>query len=205
MSKKTFISNQELELTQKIQLQFPRGLIPPEVLTYWENCPSDVLQIVLRDAFYFLENVNDPRVRVRRPIPLKLPHNENLDGSFYFKDNTDLSDRGFIFDVRDIRNVDIKDTFGHLSQSKKLLSFIENEKIIERQLDMFQLWAIFLRGYDFFLQYFQGVVYALRSTFVVNNDIYFPCVLVDTSKERSLRIGWSSWNTFAKNDFLLQF
>ncbi|MFA6514853.1 MAG: hypothetical protein WCT42_01140 [Candidatus Paceibacterota bacterium] len=206
MSKKTFISNQELELTQKIQLQFPRGVIPTEVLTYWENCHPDILQIVLKDAFYFLENVNDPKIRVRRPIPFKLPHNENLDGSFYFKDNTDLLERGYIFDVRDVNTIEVKDMFGHLSNPHNLLAFIEREKIIERQLDMFQLWAIYLRGYDFFLQYFQGVIYALRSAFVINDDIYFPCVSVDVSKNRSLRIGWySSWNTFVRNDFVLQF
>jgi len=206
MSKKTFISNQELELTQKIQLQFPRGLIPSEILSYWENCPSDILRIILRDAFYFLENVNDPKIKVRRPIPLKLPHNEIPDGRFYFTDNTDHSDRGFIFDTRDIHAIEIKDVFGHLSQPKRLLSFIEKEKLIERQLDMFQLWAIYLRGYDFFLQYFHGIIYALRSAFVVNEDIYFPCISIDVSKEKSLRIGWySSWNTFVKNDFLLQF
>lgn len=203
MSEKTFISNQELELTQKIQLLFPRGSTPREILTYWENCSSDVLRTVLMDAFYFLENVNDPKIKVRRPIPLKLPNNKDLNGCFYFKDNTDLSDRSFIFDMKDVHAIEIKDTFGHLSQPKKLLSFVESEKIIERQLDVFQLWAIYLRGYDFFLQYFQGVVYALRSTFVTNKNIYFPFVSIDTSKERSLRIGW--WNTFAKNDFLLQF
>jgi hypothetical protein len=206
MSKKTFISNQELELTQKIQLQFPRGLIPSDVLTYWGNCPSDILQIILRDAFYFLENVNDTNIRVRRPIPFKLPHNEIPEGHFYFSNNTDLSDRGYVFDIRDVKCLEIKEIFGHLSNAKILLSFIKKESIIEKQLDMFQLWAIYLRGYDFFLQYFHGIVYAVRSSFVVNNDIYILGITVDETKDKSLRMGWySSWNNFGYLDFLLQF
>lgn len=206
MSKKTFISNQELELTQKIQLQFPRDLIPSEVLTYWGNCPSDVLQTVLMDAFYFLENPKDTRIKVRRPIPLKLPHNENLSGHFYFESNTDLSERGCIFDIKDIKIIEIKDTFKDLSPSEKILFFIEKEGIIEKQLDIFQLWAIYLRGYDFFLQNFHGIIYALRSTFYIKGEFYFPYVSINSSKEKTLQIGWSSsWNNFTKDDLLLQF
>lgn len=200
MSKKTFISNQELELTQKIQLQFPRGIIPSGVLEYWENCPPDVLRIVLKDAFYFLENANSPIVKVRKPIPFKLPHNEKLDGRFYFNTNGD----DLYFDVRDIETLEAEKIN---SEPKEFLSFYDhNQNSIIKQLSVFQLWAIYLRGYDFFLQYFQGTVYAIRSTFVVNNDIYFPGISIDYQKERSLKISWySAWNKFGSNDFVAYF
>jgi hypothetical protein len=205
MSKKTFISNQELELTQKIQLQFPRGLIPPEVLTYWENCPPDILRIILRDAFYFLENVNDPRIKVRRPIPLKLPHNEDNDGYFFYSDNTDLSDKSLFFNVNEIKII----------KAKEIKPFDFPDRLDSRRghpidcksyLDMFQLWAIYLRGYDFFVEHFSGIVYSMRSAFVSNDDIYFLGVSIDISKERSLRISWYSfWNNFTNRDFFLKF
>lgn len=199
MSKKTFISNQELELTQKIQLQFPRGLIPPEVLTYWENCPPDILRIILRDAFYFLENVNDPIIKVRKPIPFKLPHNEELTGCFYFGSN---NENPIFFDVKDVVMLEAKEIY---SKPKELLSFFDkNKNILDEQLDIFQLWAIYLRGYDFFINYFHGIVYAIHSSFVVNNDIYIPGITIDLDKEKSLRITWySSWNNFGNMDFLL--
>jgi hypothetical protein len=203
-NKKTFISNQELELTQKIQLLFPRGFIPREILTYWENCPPDILRIVLKDAFYFLENVNSPIIKVRRPIPFRFPHNENSDGRFYFSNNSDQSETGLYFDIRDVQMLNAGKPFRQtILNPTELLSFLENENIVETQLDIFQLWAIYLRGYDFFKDWFYGIVYAVRSAFVVNNDIYLPGISFDTQK-KGLKITWySSWNNFSENDFIL--
>lgn len=206
MNKKTFISNQELELTQKIQLQFPRDVIPSEILTYWENCPPDVLRIVLKDAFYFVENKDDHKIKVRRPIPFRLPHSE-MNGHFYFSNNTDQSERSSIFDIGEIELLNAKKPFNQPTFTpKELLIFIEKNELWWTQLDMFQLWAIYLRGYDFFTQYFYGIVYGVRSAFVVNNDIYLPGISFDHTKKRSLTISWySSWNNFTENDILLSF
>ena len=130
-----------------------------------------------------------------------------MNGHFYFSKNTDPSERGNIFDVRDIELLKAKEPFNHSTPTpKELLMFIENEELLGSQLDIFQLWAIYLRGYDFFVQYFYGIVYGIRSAFVINNDIYLPGITFDHSKKRSLTISWySSWNNFTDNDILLSF
>lgn len=199
MSKKTFISNQELELTQKIQLQFPRGVIPSEVLKYWENCPPDVLRLVLRDAFYLTEKVNDPIIKVRRPIPFKLPHSEDLTGSFYYPQNF-LSERDLFFNINDVNCFEAREI------STKLADVLEIGGSYNH-LDVFQLWAIYLRGPDFFLKYFLGIIYALKSAFRVNNDVYIPGIHLDHSTdENKLQIDWySSCNNFSFLDHLLVF
>lgn len=196
MSKKTFISNQELELTQKIQLQFPRGVIPSEILKYWENCPPDVLRLVLRDAFYLNEKVSDPIIKVRRPIPFKLPHNEDFTGSFYYPQS--FSD--MFFNINDINYFEAREI------STKPVDVLEKVDI-SNHLDVFQLWAIYLRGPEFFLKYFLGIIYALKSAFRVNNDIYIPGIKLDhSSDENKLRIDWySSCNNFSFLDHLLVF
>ncbi|MFA6551412.1 MAG: hypothetical protein WCV41_02695, partial [Patescibacteria group bacterium] len=42
MSDKACLTNQELELTQKIQVQFPRG-VAPDTLEEWNKCPAKIL------------------------------------------------------------------------------------------------------------------------------------------------------------------
>lgn len=44
MSDKTLISNVELELTQRIQMHFPRGVIPSEILQAWNACSIEALR-----------------------------------------------------------------------------------------------------------------------------------------------------------------
>lgn len=45
------LSNAELELTQKIQMHFPRGVISPEVLGKWNGCSKEALTVRLTEAF----------------------------------------------------------------------------------------------------------------------------------------------------------
>lgn len=52
MSEKTLnLSNLELQVTQKIQLHFPRGVISPAILTQWDNCPAEVLRAKILEVF----------------------------------------------------------------------------------------------------------------------------------------------------------
>ncbi|OGC04397.1 hypothetical protein A2276_08635 [candidate division WOR-1 bacterium RIFOXYA12_FULL_43_27] len=51
MSDKALISDAELELTQKIQMHFPRGVIPAEVLMKWNGCPKDIITAKLTEVF----------------------------------------------------------------------------------------------------------------------------------------------------------
>ncbi|MEK9174683.1 MAG: hypothetical protein AAB725_01805 [Patescibacteria group bacterium] len=37
------LTNAELELTQRMQMHFPRGVIPPKMLAFWNSCPKEVL------------------------------------------------------------------------------------------------------------------------------------------------------------------
>lgn len=46
-------------MTQKIQLQFPRGIINPKVLEYWDQCPGDELGARILEAF-------------QSPLPLRM-------------------------------------------------------------------------------------------------------------------------------------
>jgi len=50
MSDKT-LSNTELELTQKIQMHFPRGVISPDVLRQWNSCFAERITSRLIEAF----------------------------------------------------------------------------------------------------------------------------------------------------------
>ncbi|MDP3799885.1 MAG: hypothetical protein Q8Q90_00480 [bacterium] len=37
------LTNAELELTQRMQMHFPRGVIPPKVLAFWNSCSKEIL------------------------------------------------------------------------------------------------------------------------------------------------------------------
>jgi hypothetical protein len=50
MSDKT-LSNTELELTQKIQMHFPRGVISAEVLKQWNGCKAEIITACLTEVF----------------------------------------------------------------------------------------------------------------------------------------------------------
>src|SRR3989344_8520458 len=45
------LSNAELELTQRIQMHFPRGAIPSEVLMRWNGCSVEILTARLAQVF----------------------------------------------------------------------------------------------------------------------------------------------------------
>jgi len=51
MSEKTNLTNLELQVTQKIQLHFPRGTVSQNVLMFWDNCQSDLLRRKLQEFF----------------------------------------------------------------------------------------------------------------------------------------------------------
>ncbi len=59
------LNNAELELTQRIQMHFPRG-ISSEVLARWNGCPKEVITARLAEVF---ENEPVPdQVRLERPL-----------------------------------------------------------------------------------------------------------------------------------------
>jgi hypothetical protein len=45
------LSNTELELTQKIQMHFPRGVISAGVLKQWNGCKAEIITACLTEAF----------------------------------------------------------------------------------------------------------------------------------------------------------
>lgn len=45
------LSNAELELTQKLQMHFPRGIISPDVLKQWNACQKEAITARLVEAF----------------------------------------------------------------------------------------------------------------------------------------------------------
>lgn len=60
MSDKT-MSNAELEFTQKLQMNFPRGILSVEVLRRWNGCPAEVIRAKCIEAFgQFPEPESDP-------------------------------------------------------------------------------------------------------------------------------------------------
>ncbi len=51
MSDKATLSNAELELTQRIQMHFPRGVLSAEILKQWNGCPAEIITAVITRAF----------------------------------------------------------------------------------------------------------------------------------------------------------
>ncbi|MFH0819888.1 MAG: hypothetical protein V1892_02550 [bacterium] len=45
------LNNAELELTQKLQMHFPRGVISPDVLKQWNTCQKEAITARLVEAF----------------------------------------------------------------------------------------------------------------------------------------------------------
>lgn len=45
------LSNAELELTQKIQMHFPRGIISQEIIAEWNGCPKEKITEALVEVF----------------------------------------------------------------------------------------------------------------------------------------------------------
>ena len=57
MSDKANLTNAELELTQRIQMHFPRGVLSSEVLKKWNSCPTYIITRACKKAFAeFTEN-----------------------------------------------------------------------------------------------------------------------------------------------------
>ena len=81
MSDKASLSNAELELTQRIQLHFPRGVLSPEELKFWNGCEKEVLSAELAKTFSKIpelaslphEPVLDFLVRVDRSVKPSYP------------------------------------------------------------------------------------------------------------------------------------
>lgn len=202
MDKKT-LSNLELELTQKIQLHFPRGVIPVEVLKYWSNCPADVLRIILLDAFFTLETLNEeyPVVKVKRNIPLKLPQNGYVEAKLYFPQKI-TSNRHEEFHISEVIPW-FPILLGNSISLRDIIEYVRRNQLIDKQLDMFQLRSIFLRGENFFFKYFSGTVYALNGIVEANDDLYVPSI---TYIKGEFRFQWySGWNDFSKPDSFLSF
>lgn len=57
MGGKACLTNAELELTQRIQIHFPRGVIPAGILEQWNGCPKEVLTRRLKEFFGRSPNV----------------------------------------------------------------------------------------------------------------------------------------------------
>ena len=51
MSDKANLSNAELELTQRIQMHFPRGVLSAEVLKQWNGCPAEIITAAVAKVF----------------------------------------------------------------------------------------------------------------------------------------------------------
>lgn len=51
MSDKARLSNAELELTQRIQMHFPRGVLSTETLRQWNGCSGEIIMALIAKAF----------------------------------------------------------------------------------------------------------------------------------------------------------
>ena len=51
MSDKANLSNAEPELTQRIQMHFPRGVLSAEVLKQWNGCPAEIITAAVAKVF----------------------------------------------------------------------------------------------------------------------------------------------------------
>lgn len=51
MSDKANLSNAELELIQRIQMHFPRGVLSAEVLKQWNGCPAEIITAAVAKVF----------------------------------------------------------------------------------------------------------------------------------------------------------
>jgi len=69
----TALSNAELELTQKIQMHFPRGQIASEKIKVWNGLPSDSLTAHLLTAFSNLPETKSKESFHSLGITLSLP------------------------------------------------------------------------------------------------------------------------------------
>ncbi|HEY5587388.1 MAG TPA: hypothetical protein VIK86_00370 [Candidatus Paceibacterota bacterium] len=195
MDKKT-LNNLELQVTQKIQLHFPRGVISKETLTKWDNCSNDMLSDLLFGFFKSFPDVNmvDSIIRVDRYIVPILPH-----GAEEFI-HSDLEYLGIDeYEVNDFS------TYTYEGNSKDIyLSMIDDEtNNIKDHLGYYDLLAIKSKGINFFRTNFIGRIYGLKGAVAVNNDIYLPfleCGIND------LFIKWHScWNSFSGFDYLASF
>lgn len=66
---KALLTNAELELTQKIQLHFPRGVISPQVIKQWNSCSVEQLTNCLQVAFGVdpqLSEIGDTFVEIQK-------------------------------------------------------------------------------------------------------------------------------------------
>jgi len=199
MSKKTFLSNLELQITQKIQLHFPRGVISPKVLNYWDNCKPNIFTEILLKIFGNIpkDKEDDNTIMVDRTIQPNFPHGE---GHFLYHCVTPPYSRYHI-DIFYVHRWSVTDN-KHYS-TKELLEFVEKNKGKNQmvyQFDYYDLYAILLKGKDFFLKQFSvPVLYGLRGTAKSNNDLYVPALRIGENGE--LELTWySSWNNLSYSD-----
>lgn len=194
MDKKTLISNLELQVTQKVQLHFPRGVISKEILTKWDNCPSGVLSDLLFGFFKSFPDTNnsDSIIRVDRSIVPIFPH----DAKKFIHGDPEYSGANE-YDVKNIF------TYTHKGDSKNIYIYKINDESINDHLDYYDLLAIKSKGVNFFRNNFICRIYGLKGAVEANDDIYFPAL---ESGNDGLFINWySSWNSFGEFDYLAKF
>lgn len=62
-NKALLLTNAELELTQRMQMHFPRGTLPQDILEYWNSCPKETLAQAVTDVFN-----KKPENQILRPL-----------------------------------------------------------------------------------------------------------------------------------------
>lgn len=62
------LTRAELELTQRVQLFFPAGVIPPDVIARWNGCPRSILEDVLTKRLAEVFSVPPDRNWSRLPV-----------------------------------------------------------------------------------------------------------------------------------------
>lgn len=155
MSEKTNLTNLELQVTQKIQLQFPRGVIPSEVLTFWDNCPANILRAKLLESFGTIpvsaEEKIDTIIRVDRTVP---PTYESWVKEVKHKDLELVGPAEY--NINKVEQYLLPKQEKGIVTGNDIYKHMTDNGMLKNQLGLADLLAIQVKGITFFRKYFAG-------------------------------------------------
>lgn len=172
------LNNAELELTQKIQMHFPRGVISGETLRKWNGCPIEVLSARLTETFsqFPVEaQVSAPAPEV--PVDSIIRVDRSIRPSYpdWAKrvEHPDLEPTGSSeYDITTVKQwLHDGQKDGKWIEGSKIYAHLKETDTLKTCLGLRDLEEIQKKGIAFFRKHFQGkAVFAWKSVVLHRDD-----------------------------------
>jgi hypothetical protein len=176
MSSEKTLTKAELELTQKIQLHFPK--LSKEALDFWNGCKVEILKAKIIETFgtipISVSTEIDPIIRIDRTIPLVYPD--------FVKEviHKDLELIGLSeFNINQVGQWRHPEQEVGGVKGQKIYEHMKENNMLKNQFGLAELLAIQAKGIAFFRQHFANQsVYGWKSIVQFSDgSLNVPCLV----------------------------